>query len=542
MGMDGNLLNNDRRANTLAEADPLVAAEWHPTKNGNISLSDVAAGSNKKVWWICKNGHEWQATVSSRVKGAGCPFCSNKKVLHGYNDLATTDPLLAREWHPTKNGTLKPVDVTRGAGKKVWWICDKGHEWQTTPNKRTSDNTSCPFCSNQKVLKGFNDLATTNPRIAAEWHPTKNGSLTPYDIVEGSAKQIWWKCSKGHEWRAAPYNRIKNRNCPICGKQRKTSFPEQAAFYYIKQYFEDAINSSTDEIGMELDIYIPSVRSAIEYDGVLYHNSEGAEDREQRKNELCKTNQIRLLRIRERGLVLYTDCECVSVDDPSSYDSIGNAIASVLKLLGINNAAVNLKEDMTEILSLYLLNEEKKSLLNINPELAKEWHPTKNGNLLPEHLAENSSRLVWWQCKNGHEWQASLHNRSKGKGCPYCSGRTAITGENDLRTLYPDIAKEWNKTKNAPLMPSDVKSGSSRKVWWICSTCGYEWETAVCNRTKGGTGCPKCGDLKKGSRRQTNTEDSQISIYDIINIDQEVNENNLDIESVDGNANNSKTD
>ena len=104
------------------------------------------------------------------------------------------------------------------------------------------------------------------------------------------------------------------------------------------------------------------------------------------------------------------------------------------------------------------------------------------------------------------------------------------------------IAKEWNKTKNAPLMPSDVKSGSSRKVWWICSTCGYEWETAVCNRTKGGTGCPKCGDLKKGSRRQTNTEDSQISIYDIINIDQEVNENNLDIESVDGNANNSKTD
>lgn len=174
--------------NDLATTNPKIAAEWHPTKNGSLTPYDIVEGSNKRIWWICRNGHEWQASAVSRVNGSGCPFCSNRRVLPGYNDLATTDPLLAREWHPTKNGTLKPEEVTRGAGKKVWWICNRGHEWQATPNKRTSESTACPFCSNQKVLKGFNDLATTNPRIAAEWHPIKNGSLTPNDIVEGSKK------------------------------------------------------------------------------------------------------------------------------------------------------------------------------------------------------------------------------------------------------------------------------------------------------------------------------------------------------------------
>jgi hypothetical protein len=81
-------------------------------------------------------------------------------------------------------------------------------------------------------------------------------------------------------------------------------------------------------------------------------------------------------------------------------------------------------------------------------------------------------------------------------------------GVNDLNTLFPGIAKEWDKTKNAPLVPSDVKPGSNKQVWWTCSTCGFEWKTAVCNRTKakGGTGCPRCGEIKKGSGRKTHEQ------------------------------------
>jgi len=118
--------------------------------------------------------------------------------------LAETHPELAKQWHPTKNGDLTPYDVTKGMNKKVWWKCDKGidHEWDTSPNKRALVGRGCPICSNQKVVLS-NCLSTTHPEIAKEWHPTKNGKTTTYDIVAGSNKTFWWKCNKGddHEWK-----------------------------------------------------------------------------------------------------------------------------------------------------------------------------------------------------------------------------------------------------------------------------------------------------------------------------------------------------
>ncbi len=488
--------------NDLATLFPEVAREWNNDKNTEIQVNCVSPQSNKKVWWICAKGHEWEAIIAHRTKGVGCPYCSNKKVLPGYNDLATTHPHLASEWHPTKNGELKPSDITHGAGILVWWQCYLGHEWRTTPNKRTSDNTSCPVCANKKIAVGFNDLETTHPRLAQEWHPTLNGSLTPKDVTFGSSKKAWWKCQKGHEWKASISNRSKNRNCPVCSNQTKTSFPEQAIYHYLKKHFPDVENQNTSAIGMELDIYIPSIKTAIEYDGVYYHHTSSASTREEKKNALCGTKDIRLIRIRENGLDIYDACECIIVENPSKIHSINQAIERLLKLLNINDFHIDILKDSSEILDLYLLSEIERSLEKNNFHLVSEWHPIKNGNLKPEHLAENSSRIVWWLCKNGHEWQASLHNRSKGKGCPYCSGRTAIMGENDLATVRPDLVKEWDFESNNPLLPTNVKAGSNQRVGWICIACGYKWQATVNGRTSG-HGCPKCAELKKGPKRKS---------------------------------------
>jgi len=108
--------------------------------------------SNKKAWWKCKKGHEWQATINSRNNGIGCPYCAGKKVLPGYNDLATTNPELALEWHPNRNESLSPTMVTSGSHKKVWWKCNKGHEWQATIDKRNRGNR-CPVCAKEKRSK-----------------------------------------------------------------------------------------------------------------------------------------------------------------------------------------------------------------------------------------------------------------------------------------------------------------------------------------------------------------------------------------------------
>ncbi len=214
--------------NDLATQLPVLAKEWHPTKNGALTPKDVVPGSRRKVWWICPKGHEYQAMISSRAQGTGCPVCAGKKIIPGENDLASQYPAIAKEWHPTKNGTLTPDHIAPASNRKVWWICDKGHEYQAVVSTRTQRNGGCPYCANKRVLPGFNDLATKYPEIAAQWHPTMNGSLTPDHVLPGSRKKVWWQCRSGHVWQAVVYSRTGNQlsGCPVCsgyavGKRRE---------------------------------------------------------------------------------------------------------------------------------------------------------------------------------------------------------------------------------------------------------------------------------------------------------------------------------
>lgn len=211
--------------NDLASCAPLVAAQWHPTKNGNLTPWDVPCGTIRRVWWRCERGHEWQAGIDSRVSGKGCPYCGGLLVIPGETDLKTVAPEIAEQWCYEKNGKLRPGEVSAYSNKKVWWRCDKGHEWQVRIASRTSGGSGCPVCSGRQVLAGFNDLQTKEPRIAAEWHPTKNGTLEPTMVTVGSTKKVWWKCPLGHEWKAIVYSRATGRKCgcPECaGKPPRT--------------------------------------------------------------------------------------------------------------------------------------------------------------------------------------------------------------------------------------------------------------------------------------------------------------------------------
>ena len=206
--------------NDLATKAPMLAAEWDLQKNLPLTPNQVMYGSNKKVWWRCTNGHEWQAAPKTRVRmGAGCPICANDVAQAGYNDLTTLFPAVAAEWHPTKNGNLTPSQVVSGSHQTVWWRCSLGHEWRAEIVDRTRGTNGCPYCGNKKVLAGFNDLASIEPEIAAEWHPTLNGALTPEMVTAGSNRKAWWICPDGHVWRTAISNRTnakKRTGCPVC--------------------------------------------------------------------------------------------------------------------------------------------------------------------------------------------------------------------------------------------------------------------------------------------------------------------------------------
>ncbi len=200
----------------FAVTHPEAAATWHEEMNAGLTPYDVLAGSTQKAWFTCPEGHAYDQAISSRVKGVGCKYCSNYEAADS-NCMATVRPDLAAQFHPTKNGSLTPESVVPGTSRKLWWQCALKHEWDTTGDNRVRSNTGCPYCSNKKVWAGFNDLASTHPNLASQFHDSRNAPLRATDIVAGTAKRLWWQCECGEEWPATGDSRVnKGRGCPGC--------------------------------------------------------------------------------------------------------------------------------------------------------------------------------------------------------------------------------------------------------------------------------------------------------------------------------------
>lgn len=345
--------------------------QWHPTKDAPLTPEEVSYGSKRSVWWKCEKGHEWQAMVYTRAgAGSGCPYCTGKRAWPGENDLASQRPDLAAQWHPTKNNGVTPADIPLGSHHMAWWVCDKGHEWRAMVKSRAINGTGCPVCANRVLLLGVNDLATTHPDLAHQWHPEKNGSLTPFDLVAGSHRKVWWICDKGHAWQAMVLSRVSGgAGCPVCAGK----------------------------------VVIPG------------------------ENDLA--SQI--------------------------------------------------------------------------PDIAAQWHPTRNGSLAPEKLTACSNKRVWWRCDLGHEYQASVGARTvNGSGCPYCAGKKVLAGFNDLATLEPLVAAQWHPTMNGTLTAEMVTTGAHRKVWWECSS-GHVWKSMIYSRAgPRKNGCPVCAGRVKADRQE----------------------------------------
>ncbi|MBQ9084554.1 MAG: zinc-ribbon domain-containing protein [Clostridia bacterium] len=476
---------------SLADNNPCLASEWHPTKNHPLTPSDFTASSIEKVWWQCKEGHEWQAEIRSRNSGNGCPICSGHLIIPGINDLQTIRPELAAEWHPTKNGKLSPSDVSLHNGKKVWWQCKEGHEWQTVICCRTKGN-GCPICSGHKILVGFNDLPTQNPRLVSEWNWDKNGTLRPENVTANSNKKVWWRCQKGHEWQAIVSKRNKGTGCPFCFGEAKTSFPEQALFFYLRQ-ITTAYNRYVVDVKTEIDIYLPEHKIGVEYDGAYFHKGTRAEQRERRKNDKLNSLGVLLIRVKEieECSSPHTFYSRPGATDAELTKTIEDVIAHISEIIQSKvDISIDVSRDRSQIYEQYVLSEKEKSLLAKAPEIAEEWHPTKNGRLIPAFVSVRSNKKVWWQCKEGHEWQAVINSRASGVGCPYCAGKRAIIGKNDLATVSTALSAQWHPSKNGALTPQKVTMKSNRRIWWVCEK-GHEWQAIVSDRTNG-RGCPFC--------------------------------------------------
>ena len=424
--------------NDLKSVEPNIAKEWDYFKNNPLRPEMVVYSSTKKVWWRCNScNHEWETEIRHRTtrKKTCCPNCSSK--IRGEKRKKTNlekkggliDEKLIKQWDYEKNYPYTPNDFTHGSSEKVWWKCEKGHSFEQRIANRTIKQSNCPYCSNQKLLVGYNDFATMNPDLLKEWDNEKNTNIKLSEVMSGSREKVWWKCSKGHSYQATLNHRTSpnSTGCPICLKGRQTSFAEQAVFYYVKKEFPDAINGAKNIIGpkFELDIFIPSINTAIEYDGEAWHG-ENTLEREQRKYKMCQAKNIRLIRLKEAELQLGTEsCDYSFTYEKLYEDNLPIAIYDLIKFLTFKmhfqmNIDIDINRDRNEILRNMQI-DKKDSILITHPEIAAEWHPTLNGDMSPSNFTKGSRHKMWWICPVcNNEYQSTISHRVSGTACPKC--------------------------------------------------------------------------------------------------------------------------
>ena len=428
---------------------------WHDGKNA-LKPWRVGLGSTQTAWWKCPEGpdHEFERVVHrSRKKGkwTGCPYCAGRLV-SVTNCLATVAPTTAAQWHPTKNGARTPRDIVGRSSEHAWWKCPRGedHVWRDRVSSRNRPDKAggCPFCLNRRTST-TNTLANVAPMIAKQWYQKRNGDVTPRDVVAGSTSLFWWKCKKGpdHIWRQSPKARIIGRGCPACVGMAPSVTNSLATRYpaLAKEWHPTRNQKLTAKV------VVPGSGKR-----VWWQCSEGHSWR-------------------------------VQVNTRTAPAAAGGKARGCP--ICLNRAAT-----------------PANSLAKLHPARAREWHPTKNGELTPKDVVPGSGKFAWWQCKRGHEWHARIKQRAiRNSGCPYCMG-AKVAPEDSLAAKEPALAIQWHPRRNAPLTPRDVGARSGTMLWWRCEkNKRHVFQATVGHRIrrKDPLRCPICAGTRKldGSHR-----------------------------------------
>lgn len=495
----------------IDNADLMQEWDWEQNSRHNIDPYGKTSGMNIGVWWICKNRHSWEDTINHRSAGRNCPYCSNHRLLVGFNDLASQNPLLASEWHPTKNNALTPQNVFANSNKKVWWKCSFGHEWEATISSRNRGN-GCPICK-KELQTSFPEqaiffyLRQVFPDTISRY--VENGNELDIFVpsieigVEYDGKYFHTERTIGKEQAKDAYFSSRNilviRIKEISENTEDVLVKDNTLFYspakrykhlgkaitvlidfifnYLKRESRPLDISLEKDSGLIYQLYLSTLK-----EHSVLNNDTLAQEWNYQKNNGLNPQYIPV----NSGKKVWWKCKSGHEWQAvvASRNSGNNCpyCSNQKLLLGYNDLATQ------------------------HPNVAAEWHPTKNGTITPHDVLSGASKKYWWICKNGHEWQALASSRVRGIGCPYCTGQKVSVGENDLESQKPHLAQEWHPTKNGFLTPSMVTCGSGQKVWWRCEK-GHEWQAYIKHRVKGSS-CPHC--YKEGPKITTN---KRINVY-----------------------------
>lgn len=472
-----------------------MAKEWNYNRNVKLP-SDFLPNSGKKVWWICSNGHEWEASIYSRSKGNGCKYCAGQAVITGENDLKTLYPRIASEWDYELNSPLLPTQIMSSSSKKVWWKCKNGHSWLIAPNNRTSQFSNCPFCSSERgtsfpeqaiyfyvsrVVPTINRYLIDNFEIDV-YVPSLNLGIEYDGIYFHNSKQSIEREQRKNEFCKDKGIRL------IRVKETRTSKKNEMDVLYRKigknQTTVETVVKWVLDIIASYNIEIGEVNINLRRDDIAIYNRYLSSEKE---NSVATHNPELLNEwdYDKNGIIMPTNI---------SYGS-KKSVWWICPMNHSYKAMVSHRTDMNAPTSCPICAGQKilsgyNDLATKRPDLMREWD-FENNELNPNAISPNSYKKVNWICPKGHKYIASVTKRNQGRNCPVCVGKQINIGVNDFASLQPELVKEWDYARNSKL-PTEYTEHSNKKVFWKCLICNTSWQATINKRVYGKCKCPKC--------------------------------------------------
>jgi hypothetical protein len=342
-------------------------------------------------------------------------------------------PDLLKEWDYEKN-TIDLETLTYGSNKKVWWLCSKNHSFSSTPkNKFRSTEKKYKGCPYCSNQKvGYGNDLKTNFPDIAKEWDYEKNSTTPKDYTLGSDKKVFWLCSKNHSFESKIYSR---------------TFQQKGCPY---------CSNHKVGYGNDLKTNFPDIAKEWDYE----------------KNSTTPDNIAKLSNSKFWWKCLKGHSFEMTVNNRTSKYQLQNCPYCSNKKVGYGN---DLKTNF--------------------PDIAKEWDYEKNLTT-PDKVMPATNKKYWWLCKFKHSYNSSPNARVLRKtGCPYCAGQKVGYG-NDLKTNFPDIAKEWDYEKNSTT-PDKVMPYSNLNYWWLCKE-KHSYKSSGSNRVNLNRSCPYCSNQKIG--------------------------------------------
>lgn len=490
--------------NDLITTNPEVLKYWDYEKNDELGIypNKVSKGTHKKVWWLCDKKHSYEQEIRSKVNGVGCPVCSNRIILKGYNDLATTNPELLKEWDYEKNN-FTPNSISKGKEILVWWKCPNCGNSYSCYAYSKKENVGCPYCSNLKKQIGFNDIFTLEPLWKEAWDYEKN-IINPEEISRRSKKKIWWICSECKKSFAKSPTHIEHIVlCNECAIEKGTTKKIQTLISKNGSFLENC-----PEIAKEWDYekngdlkpenFTSNSRNKVWWICPVGHSYNTAISYRTKGVGCPQCAKELRISFPEKAFVYY-----LSMIDDSIIESYepeflrGKEIDIYIngKNIGIEyDGRMWHKDKKKDIAKNKLCKENNILLYRIREQGCPELNDTSIDLYYePDSNYKNLSLLIYDFVKNIYKKDMDIDvNRDRMK--IYNLVEYTIKTKS-LFNLYPEIAKEWDYEKNGDMKPNQFYSTSSRKVWWICEK-GHSYESTISHRTMGKTSCPYCASQK----------------------------------------------